>query len=80
MTEADRLGLLVLYGNLPLHTDVNLTQETLRRVQALAQEHALSAYDAAYLELATRKGVGLASLDQRLCTAASNAGIRHIPL
>jgi predicted nucleic acid-binding protein len=77
LTEADRLGLLELYGRLPIHTDTHLSIETMWRLQALAQEHAISAYDAAYLELATRKGLGLATLDHRLMTAARQAGIQH---
>jgi predicted nucleic acid-binding protein len=76
LTEADRLGLVTLYGRLPLHTDTHLNPETVGRLQVLAQEHSLSAYDAAYLELATRKGLGLVTLDQRLMAAARNAGIR----
>ena len=78
VTEADRLGLLELYGRLPIHTDSHLSVETVWRLQALAQEHAISVYDAAYLELATRKGLGLATLDQRLVAAARNAGIQHL--
>ncbi len=77
VSKADRLGLLQLYGRLPLQTDTHLSTETMWRLQALAEEHALSAYDAAYLELATRRGLGLATLDQRLLAAARNAGIQH---
>lgn len=77
VTEAGRLGLLELFGRLPLQTDTHLNPEVMWRVQALAQEHELSAYDAAYFELAVRKDLGLATLDQRLMTAARNAGIRH---
>ena len=45
--------------------------ETIR----LARAHNLSAYDAAYLELALRLVVPLATLDQRLDTAARAAGV-----
>ena len=37
----------------------------------LSREHKLSVYDAAYLEVALRRALPLASLDQRLCTAAT---------
>jgi predicted nucleic acid-binding protein len=37
--------------------------------------HRLSAYDAAYLELALREGVPLAALDPRLDAAARAAGV-----
>lgn len=78
LREAERLNMLELYANLPLKTDAHLTTETMWRVQALAQEHTLSAYDAAYLELALRKGLELATLDRRLITAAKAAGVRCI--
>ena len=47
--------------------------ETFNATLALAQEHGLTAYDAAYLELAIRKRLPLATLDQALATAATNA-------
>lgn len=44
-------------------------------VHRLAVEHGLSGYDAAYLELAIRKGVPLATLDEDLQKAAPAAGV-----
>jgi len=41
----------------------------------LAREHALSASDAAYLDLALRHDAPLATLDDRLRKAARKAGI-----
>ena len=76
LREAERLSLLDLYASLPVRTDSHLTTETMWRVQALAQGHTLSAYDASYLELAIRKGLELATLDRRLMVAAKAAGIR----
>ena len=37
----------------------------------LSRQHDLSIYDAAYLEVAVRRVLALASLDRRLCEAAS---------
>jgi predicted nucleic acid-binding protein len=42
----------------------------------LARQHRLTVYDAAYLELASRLGVELATLDQRLMDAARAEGVR----
>jgi predicted nucleic acid-binding protein len=42
---------------------------------ALARSHGLSAYDAAYLELAQRRAVPLATLDRRLAAAAEAEGV-----
>lgn len=42
---------------------------------ALAQEHRLTAYDAAYLELAVRRRAALASVDGALVKAARGIGV-----
>ncbi len=44
----------------------------------LARKHRLTAYDAAYLELAKRKSVALATLDADLAKAARGEGIELI--
>ena len=41
----------------------------------LARQHGLTEYDAAYLELALREGLPVATLDTRLETAATAAGV-----
>jgi predicted nucleic acid-binding protein len=80
LVEADRSRLIELYRMLPIQTDSVLGPETIRTLQVLADEHGLSAYDAAYLELAQRRGLGLATVDRRLATAARGAGVNLIPL
>lgn len=75
LTEADAARLIELYGRLPLQTDASLGGESAWRQHALAVEHGLSAYDAAYLELAHRSGAGLASFDERLRAAARKTGL-----
>jgi len=44
-------------------------------VLGLARSHRLSVYDAAYLELAQREGLSLATLDDDLRRAAAEAGV-----
>ena len=44
-------------------------------VLRLARTHRLSVYDAAYLELAQREGLPLATLDAELRKAAANEGV-----
>jgi predicted nucleic acid-binding protein len=52
-------------------TDDKLTTATWQ----LASRHSLSIYDAAYLELAARLNLPLASADRRLLAAADRAGV-----
>ena len=44
-------------------------------VHRLAVDYGLSGYDASYLELAIRKGLPLATLDDQLMRAASASGV-----
>jgi predicted nucleic acid-binding protein len=46
-----------------------------QQILPLARTYHLSAYDAAYLELATREGLPLATLDDELRQAACTAGV-----
>ncbi len=58
---------------------INLDPETNRHVWSatarLAERYRLTVYDAAYLELAQRRGLPLATLDADLRIAAAAAGI-----
>ena len=59
--------------------DIRVDGETVARAWSktldLAQQHGLSSYDAAYLELALRRGLPLASTDGALIAAARAAGL-----
>ncbi len=75
LTSADARRLLEMLSELPLGTDARAGQPSLVPLAAAARAHDLSAYDAAYLDLAARRGLGLATLDERLAAAARLAGI-----
>jgi len=60
---------------LPIHVDSLTSQQAFSRTLALGRAYKLSSYDAAYLELAIRKGVPLATLDRFLMKAANKAGV-----
>ncbi|HUU03245.1 MAG TPA: type II toxin-antitoxin system VapC family toxin [Myxococcota bacterium] len=75
LNDSDTLRLIELYRKLPLITDTLLGADAVFRFRVLAQRYNLSAYDAAYLELAQRRGVELATLDQDLKKAARKAGV-----
>jgi predicted nucleic acid-binding protein len=60
---------LALLGSLPIQQD---SAPDAAAVLRLARQHRLTVYDAAYLELAQREDVALATLDAELARAASN--------
>lgn len=66
---------LVDLARLPIRIDRDPDGEV---VLALARKHRLTAYDAAYLELARRQSAPLATLDRALAAAARSAGIEII--
>lgn len=74
-TEAQAAAFIARLELLPIviddETDARAWSETIR----LARTHTLSAYDAAYLELAMRRGLPIASLDDQLKAAAKSVGV-----
>jgi predicted nucleic acid-binding protein len=59
---------------LPIHIDYQNSETTFGRVFALAAQQGLTVYDAAYLEVATRMSLPLATLDDDLKGRASLQG------
>jgi len=55
---------------LPIQSDSETEKRAWRSTLRLAERHRLTVYDAAYLELAMRRGLPLASLDRELRAAA----------
>lgn len=62
--------------SLPLQVDSLTAQQAFNRTLALARAYKLSTYDAAYLELALREGLPLATLDKDLIKAAKKANVQ----
>lgn len=56
---------------LPISIDPETDQHAWGTTVHLAERHRLTLYDAAYLELAQRRGLALATLDKELRTAAT---------
>lgn len=79
LTMADAKYVLDLFAHLPLKTDSEVGQPSLSPLASTARTHSLSVYDASYLDLAARKGLGLATIDDRLAAAARKAGIAVFP-
>ncbi len=75
VTAARISQFLGFLSGLPIVFDEQTSKKALGEVLTLARAWRLSAYDAAYLELAMREACPLASLDASLNEAATGLGI-----
>jgi predicted nucleic acid-binding protein len=74
-TEADTVNWLTFLRSLPIAVDDETVTRAWSDALHLARAHGLSTYDAAYLELALRRGLPLATLDAPLKAAAQAVGV-----
>jgi predicted nucleic acid-binding protein len=74
-TPAQAATWLGFLGALPIVVDGETSTRAWGDTLSLARAHNLSAYDAAYLELAMRRGLPLATLDDKLKAAAAAVGV-----
>jgi predicted nucleic acid-binding protein len=75
ITAADTARFLSLLDTFPITVDDETTAHAWVETLALARAQNLSAYDAAYLELAMRRGLPLATLDAKLKATATAVGV-----
>jgi predicted nucleic acid-binding protein len=75
LDEARSRRFFVLLAALPIRLDEETGNRAFGDIVHLARTYQLSAYAAAYLELAIRQGLPLACLDGKLKTAAAAAGV-----
>jgi predicted nucleic acid-binding protein len=68
-----------LMAQLPVLVDPETDDHAGAATLALSRQHELSVYDAAYLELALRRGAALASLDGPLRAIAKRLKVRLLP-
>ncbi len=61
--------------DLPVVVDIDGLKRVYSSIARLSQQHQLSSYDAAYLDLAVAEGLPLATLDKNLVAAAKRAGV-----
>ena len=71
---------LELISRLPIVTDTETDSRAFREILTLARTEELATYDAAYLELAIRRGTPLATLDKALIRAANRVEVQILPL
>ena len=76
LTESQSARFVALLAQLPILVDT--ASVDVGAVLAAGRQHLLTAYDAAYLVLAEREGVPLATLDARLRAAAQAVGVAVI--
>jgi predicted nucleic acid-binding protein len=72
----NRLGLI---DALPIAVDHQTSERAWREILFLARSEGLTTYDAAYLELALRRGASLGTLDTDLAKAARDHGLTTLP-
>jgi predicted nucleic acid-binding protein len=77
---AESMEFLALLGKLAIESDAETGHYATTATIALGRKHKLTSYDAAYLELAMRHGVSLATLDKNLRRAAVKEGVPVLPM
>ena len=77
VTEARSGEFLELLEGVSIEVDAATFTHARSGTLQLARRHKLSAYDASYLELALRRGLPLATLDEGLQRAAKKAGVKR---
>ena len=75
ITSADAARFLAILIAFPIAVDDQTVAHAWSDTMHLARAHNLSAYDAAYLELAIRLGLPLAALNGKLRNAAQATGV-----
>jgi predicted nucleic acid-binding protein len=78
-TQADTVAWLGFLSYLPITVDQETKSHAFGTTAGLARVHGLSVHDAAYLELALRRGLPLATLDEHLKSAAKAVGVPLFP-
>ncbi|MBM4289011.1 MAG: type II toxin-antitoxin system VapC family toxin [Deltaproteobacteria bacterium] len=75
LNQAATVQFLALIGQLPITVESQRTAEVFGEILALAREQGLFIYDAAYVHLAMRHGLPLATTDGVLRQAAVRLGV-----
>jgi predicted nucleic acid-binding protein len=77
ITSAEIARFLQMLGNLPIVIDSETANRAFDEILSLTRSQQLSAYDAAYLELALREGCPLATLDATLVASSNKLGVEN---
>lgn len=75
ISAAQSSAFLSMLRTLEIFLDADTATRAFDQVLPLCRKHGLTSYDAAYVELALRRQLPLASLDAQLRTAAKHLGV-----
>jgi predicted nucleic acid-binding protein len=78
-TVADSSHFLAILDALPIEADLETISRANTASLNLARTQGLTLYDSAYLELAMRRSLPLATLDKQLRAAAEKSGVTCLP-
>lgn len=78
-TAAEMTEFLKIIRRLPIQTDDTPRHRLSDSIVDLGRRHRLTAYDAAYVEFAVRKGIPLATFDVAIRSCAPELGIQILP-
>ena len=76
LAEADSTRFVELLRALPIAMDEEASLQTILTILARSRAYGLTSYDAAYLELAMRLGLPLATRDKSLRAACKKSGVK----
>lgn len=76
ITYADMAQFLELFNAINIQVDVETMDKIFHEILSLAYTEKLTTYDAAYLELAIRLGLPLATKDKQLYEAGNRLGVQ----
>ena len=75
LQQADSVRFITLLSQLPIVVDRDWPDSRMEELLAIGRANDLSSYDASYLYLAMRRGIPIATLDEKLITAAQRVSI-----
>lgn len=78
ITRSTTERFVAVLGGLAIFVEEETHRRALGSILVLAREQTLSSYDAAYLELALREGLPLATRDEKLKAAAHAVGVELV--
>lgn len=80
ITYADIAQFLEMLNSINIEIDIETIHKSFHETLSLAHSEGLTTYDAAYLELAMRTGLPLATKDKQLQDAGLRLGVQLLPV